>query len=161
MQNYTNPPWTPPLVDHVKIEVDGAVSMIIDIGSYSAVCRSEEELYMGSSAMVCSGIIDPTILETLAYREALALAPDLNCREVVIASDCKGVVEDIQRGNGGSMKRSSGEEFDSCSFIYEGRAYGGAWPRKTCFRPRCWSPPVVDSFSTGEFYPYKHYQLIK
>jgi hypothetical protein len=54
-----------------------------------------------SSAIVCSGITNSTVLETLAYREALALASDLIYQKVVITSECKGVVEDIQRGNGG------------------------------------------------------------
>jgi hypothetical protein len=52
----------------------------------------------------------------------------LYCRRVVIASDCKGVVEDIQKGNSGrneSIVKEIGvmaKEFDSCSFIFEERA---------------------------------------
>jgi hypothetical protein len=84
-----------------KLKLMGAVSMLTYRGSYSDVCRSEEGFYVGSSTMVCAGITDPTILETLARREDLALDSDLNCQKVIVASDCKGVVEDIQRGNCG------------------------------------------------------------
>jgi hypothetical protein len=73
------------LWSHVKIKVDGAVSMITCTRSYSAICRSDEEFFMGSSTMVCPRITDPIVLETLACREALALASDLYCRRVFIA----------------------------------------------------------------------------
>ena len=57
---------------------------------------------LGSSAAVYHGITDPATLETLACREALALAEDLQVTNMMIASDCKGVVQDINEGSGGA-----------------------------------------------------------
>jgi hypothetical protein len=111
-----------------KLKLMGAVSMLTYMGSYSDVCRNGEGLYVGSSAMVCAGITDATILETVFCREDLALACDLNCQRVHLVSDCKGVVEDIQRGNCGRNEsiireiEAMAKELDSCSFIFEGRA---------------------------------------
>lgn len=58
---------------------------------------------MGSYVLVIGGVDDPAILETIACREALALAQDLNLHQLVIASDSKGVVGAINMGaNGGN-----------------------------------------------------------
>ena len=65
------------------------------------MCRNEHGQYLGSSAIVLSGIINPTILESIACREALALAADLSLDHLVIACDCKPIVDDIKKGIGG------------------------------------------------------------
>lgn len=82
---------------------------------------------MGSSALKLSGVKGPTVLETIARREALALALDLNISNILVASDCKEVVEDIKNGTGG-MHGSTVQEIRSiaasseyCSFTLEGR----------------------------------------
>jgi hypothetical protein len=38
--------------------------MLTNIVPYSAVCRSEDDLYLGSSPMVSLGVTNPTVLET-------------------------------------------------------------------------------------------------
>ena len=82
---------------------------------------------MGSSAMVFPGVCDPATLETLACREALALAADLNIRQITIASDCKQVVGDIADGTGGQYSSIIREisqqrlEFERTIFRFEGR----------------------------------------
>jgi hypothetical protein len=66
-------------------------------------------------------ISEPAILEALAIREAIALAVDLSYNNVVIASDCKEVIDDINNGIGGqyaSMVREilvSAKEFTTVS----------------------------------------------
>ena len=85
-------------------------------------------MYLGSSVIRCVGVTDPTTLETLACREALALALDLSLTHVEIASDCKNAVQDINLGTGGMNAsivkeiRQSITLFHSCAFIFEGRA---------------------------------------
>lgn len=77
--------------------------------------------------MVVDGVTDPTTLEALACREALALATDLLLSHVEVASDCKGVVSDIQNYTGGLHGniireiKDTMSEFESCTFIFEGR----------------------------------------
>ena len=46
-------------------------------GSATAVCRDAEGNFLGSSALVIEGVIDPATLEAIACREALALVEDL------------------------------------------------------------------------------------
>jgi hypothetical protein len=84
--------------------------------------------YMGASVLVLEGITDPPILETIACREALALAEDIALTNVLVASYCASVVTDIR---GGSMRRngsiiskirSRAATLSSCSFVHEGRA---------------------------------------
>ena len=45
------------------------------------------------------GMNDPPTLESLAVREGLALADDLNVQHVHLASDCKVVIDDLKRRN--------------------------------------------------------------
>lgn len=72
-------------------------------------------------------INDPAILEALACREALALAADLGIQTPMIILDCKGVVDDIQRGTGGYYENITREillssnRFASCFFVHQKR----------------------------------------
>lgn len=49
----------------------------------------------------CLGITDLSSLEAMACREVLVLALELSLMDVVIASDCQGVVNDIHIDTGG------------------------------------------------------------
>ena len=71
-------------------KVDGALSRSSSEGSSSAICRYSEGRYLGASALKLTGLKDPVVFETLACREALSLALNLD-----VASDRKGVVDDI------------------------------------------------------------------
>ena len=85
---------------------------------------------MGSSALVVPGITDPPTLEAIACREGLALAEDLLVSNLIIASDCKRVIDDIKQGNQGAYGsviteiklRSS--DF-TCHFVFESRSSNG------------------------------------
>ena len=61
---------------------------------------------MGSSSLLIYGMQDPTTLEIIACREALALAEDLGVQNVVISSDAKQVIQDlnnVSRGRYGAI----------------------------------------------------------
>jgi hypothetical protein len=90
------PRWNPPPISVAKINVDAAVSRGKDQGAAAAFCRGSNGVYLGASAIVVHGVTDPATLETLACREALALAEDLGIDQVFVASDCKTVVNDIK-----------------------------------------------------------------
>jgi hypothetical protein len=78
--------------------------------------------------MIFDGITDPAVLETLACREALALAEDLMLSSLYVASDCKQVVKDIHGGSHGRYGAIISEInhrstiFQECSFVFESRA---------------------------------------
>ena len=44
-----------------------------------------------------NGISDPATLEALAVRKAMTLSEDLHLQVIHVATDCKGVVEDIKQ----------------------------------------------------------------
>lgn len=92
-------PWIPPPQGLVKLNVDGAVAKSSNIGASVAVCRDETGMFLGASAFVMQGIMDPATLEACACREALALAADLNVSQICVASDCKEVVYEINQTN--------------------------------------------------------------
>ena len=69
--------WIPSLEGVAKINVDGALARNRRGGAVAAVCRDHTGIYLGSSAVVFNGTRDPTILETYACREGMALADDL------------------------------------------------------------------------------------
>jgi hypothetical protein len=86
--------WIPPLKAIPKINVDAAVSKTEMRGVASTFCWDNSGFYLGASAVVFNGITDPSMLETLACREALALAEDLNLDRAFIVSDSKTAVDD-------------------------------------------------------------------
>ena len=92
-------PKAPPTV-YAKIHVDAGVRFERG-GSAVAICREDPGASLGSSALVIYGVHDPTALEAIACREALALAEDLNLQQFIIASDRKQVVLDISKGTRG------------------------------------------------------------
>jgi ribonuclease HI len=121
--------WLPPTVGAMKINADGAVAKNRHGGAVAALCRDANGNYLGSSAVVFQGTNDPVILETYACREALALAEDLSITHMVVASDCQGVVNDINEGTGGphaaiihEIKHRS-TTFSTCTFIHERRNF--------------------------------------
>mgnify|MGYP005836463737 CR=1 FL=1 len=73
--NATRPKAPPP--GHAKIHVDAACRKGLG-GSSAAVCKDANGNFLGSSVLVIQGVDDPEVLETIACREALALAQDLN-----------------------------------------------------------------------------------
>ena len=87
-----------------------------------------EVFFLGSSAMVVEGITDAIVLEALACREAQALALDLMENRIVVASDSKMMVSDIEKGTEGRHSSIVKEiamramEFGICDFVFEGRA---------------------------------------
>ena len=91
-----------------------------------AICRDNNGVFLGSSALVIVEIWDPTTLEAIACREAIALAEDLHIQRMVVASDCKQVIGDITRGHKGSYGsiiseiKSRSLRFQ-CNFSFEGR----------------------------------------
>lgn len=79
--------WIPPESGCVKINVDGGLSRAGDRGVVSAICRDELGNFLGASAVVLDGLIDPPSLEAVACSEAFSLAFDLNLAHVQVATD--------------------------------------------------------------------------
>ena len=83
---------------------------------------------MGASIFTLAGIEDPTTLEAIAVRESLALAEDLYERRIFVSSDCKVVIEDINKGSAatyGAVIREiidHSKTFTLCSFNHEFRS---------------------------------------
>ena len=114
--------WLAPPEGLSKVNVDAAVGRVN--GAVAAVCRDREGVFMGASAVVFPHLSDPGILETLAIREALALADDLYARRIHVASDCKVAVDDIQHSYKGSYDTIVHEimqfrlSFETCNNIH-------------------------------------------
>lgn len=94
--------WQPPVLNSAKINVDAAVSRQGRYGAVGAISRDATGSFLGASVLVFRHIADPQTLEALAVREALALSEDLYLRRIHVASDCKVVVDDIQKENASS-----------------------------------------------------------
>lgn len=94
--------WIPPSQGRVKINVDAAISRNNDIGSFVAICRDEQGMYLGSSAVVVQDLVHPEILEAMAFNEALALAADLYQRKVHIGTDCMATINHLKENYMGS-----------------------------------------------------------
>ena len=107
--------------------MDAAVSR--GVGAVAAVCRNNNGDYLGSSAFVVRGLIDPPTLEAIACREGLSLAEDLGLQNMVIASDCQEVVKHIMEKSGGNYGgvvkeiRTLNTIFNSFTYIRESRVY--------------------------------------
>ena len=119
--------WIAPPENLVKINVDAATGRSRNGGTLATICRDHDGLFLGASTVTFTGTADPTTLEALAVREGQALADDLYERSIFVASDCKTVIDDIQKGSAASygaiireiVDRSS--SFLICSFGHEFR----------------------------------------
>jgi hypothetical protein len=78
----------PPPEGMIKVNVDEAMSRDNNCGSVASVFSNSSGQYMGSSAIVFQGLSDPTMLEDLAFCEALTLAADLHVDRVIVAIVC-------------------------------------------------------------------------
>lgn len=85
----------------VKINVDAVVSVDHGIGTAVAICKDRDGSYLGSLILIIRGLLQPTILEVVACREAQALAQDLGLQHLHVSSDCKQVIMHIQQKSGG------------------------------------------------------------
>jgi ribonuclease HI len=91
--------WIPPPEGWVKINVDAAVGKNNGVAALAAIARSATGRYLGASSVIITGRSEP---ETLACREALALASDMNERVIRVASDCLNAVNNSQNGTLGA-----------------------------------------------------------
>jgi hypothetical protein len=97
-------------------------------GVAPAICCDHTGLYLGASALVLPRVTDPSILESIACREALSLVADLGLSRLYVASDCKQVVEDIANGSFGTYGsiikeiKIRSDHFEEYKFVFEGRA---------------------------------------
>ncbi|KAE8801264.1 hypothetical protein D1007_23159 [Hordeum vulgare] len=90
------PRWIPPATGETKINMDGTVAKSSNTGAVGVICRNDQGGFLGASAVVIPGMIDPEVLEAHACREAMALAEDMMVPRVRIASDCVRVVEELK-----------------------------------------------------------------
>ena len=89
------PRWLAPPSGFAKINVDAEVRKQNNAGAVAAVCRMDDGTFLGASAVSITGSSEPTILEALASREALAMAADLQLEQFRVASDCLEVIKSI------------------------------------------------------------------
>lgn len=93
----------------------------------AAVCRNWVGLYLGSSSITLNHMSEIPTLETLACREAQALASDVNIQRILIASDSATVIKDIAEGARGQNVTvireliARKDNFHACHFMYESR----------------------------------------
>lgn len=90
-----------PLSGYAKIHVDAGLARSGVGGTTATVCRDAQGAFLGSSALIIHGIRNVVTLETIACRKGMSRADDLLLHDIVIASDSKQVIEDIQKGSCG------------------------------------------------------------
>jgi hypothetical protein len=119
------PKWIVLPRGYVKINVDVVIRKDGGLGALAAVCRTDDETYLGASTIVVRGISDPAVLEALACREALALASDLQATKIKIASNCIEAVHSLEKSYLGKLSSIAREtnlralEFDLVLFVHE------------------------------------------
>jgi ribonuclease HI len=111
----------------MKINVDAAVLRTGTRGSVSALCRSEQGVFVGASTRVIDGVFDPAILEAMACAEGLSLAQDLQLQRICLASDCLEVVQSVMASSMGKYGiiikeiKARKAAFDEVQICHEGR----------------------------------------
>ena len=111
-----------------KLNVDAAVAERRGVGTIAAIARDENGMFLGASSLGFRAITNPTTLEALAVREALALSEDLQLQNIHVASDCKEVIDSIKKKSGAEYGAIVHEilvystSFNSCNFVHENRS---------------------------------------
>ena len=57
----------------MTLNVDGGLSKIGDRGASAVICRDRQGMFLGASAVIFEGLLDPTILEAQAVTKLLLL----------------------------------------------------------------------------------------
>jgi ribonuclease HI len=124
-----HPKWIPLDAGCVKVNVDAAMAKTGPGGAVGAVCRDGAGVFMGASTLTVDGITNPTVLDALACREALALALDINAS--CLTTDCLAIVNDLSRQFAGSYNmvleeiKETSKLFELVKFKHENRASDG------------------------------------
>ncbi|GLT80072.1 hypothetical protein SLA2020_515330 [Shorea laevis] len=84
--------WTPPGGDHVKINVDGAVSAHQRTHGMGAVARNSSGEVVAAMSCKGQGAVSAEIAEACCLRKALKWARDLSFEKVIMESDCASLV---------------------------------------------------------------------
>ena len=95
----TNNRWLSSLVSFLKVNVDATVGQSGTHGAVAVISRHQNGVFQRGSTIVFPTISDPTTLETMAVREALALSEDLYNQRIHVASYCKIVVDKVRSGS--------------------------------------------------------------
>jgi ribonuclease HI len=120
--------WIAPLAGVVKINVDAALSKNDLKASAVAIARDENGRFLGASALVLRGISNPE-MESIACREGMSLALDIQVANFRLASDNQNVVKNILQGSQEvygqivqeiNVRRSA---FASIEFVHEKRDF--------------------------------------
>jgi hypothetical protein len=116
----------------VNGNVDRALSKGKGRSAVAAIFHSVDEQYLGASALVINGVLDPSTIETIACKEALCLARDAGFRSMITASDYAGVVQGIHEGSLGETNamilkeiRNMKVAWDKVVFKFEGKEDNG------------------------------------
>ena len=64
-------------------------------GAIGAICRSDHGIFLGASAVIFDGIMNPATLEALACGKDLVWGEDLLESDVQLVTDCLRVVRDL------------------------------------------------------------------
>jgi hypothetical protein len=97
-------------------------------GSAAAICRDENGIYQGASAITTLEISDPGTIEAIACHEALCLASNLHLWCLFIASDCLEVTNSIRDSTSSLFSTIIGEfflhrhHFDLVIFVHENKS---------------------------------------
>lgn len=70
-----------------KINVDAATSRSHERGASAAICRDDQERYLGASVTVYEGLVEPESLEAHACCKAFSLVADLHIGRIRVATD--------------------------------------------------------------------------
>jgi len=73
----SNTNWIPPLAGLMKINVDAALAKNLGIVVATAVARDFVGRFLGASAVVMEGSLEPETVEAISCKEGLPLASDL------------------------------------------------------------------------------------
>ena len=123
-----HPRWILPLLGCAKINTDATTAKQGAGGAVAAVRRDAKGVFLGASTLTIDGISDPTVLEAMACREALALAQDLHLQRITVASDCISVINAMSQPFAGNYSmileeiRATGRSFTEATFRHENRA---------------------------------------
>ena len=74
--------WIPPPIGLMKINVDTTLAKSLGVVAAAAVARDVVGKFMGASAVVMEGLLEPNTVEAIACKEGLALASDLVLRDL-------------------------------------------------------------------------------
>ncbi|XP_074374517.1 uncharacterized protein LOC141714920 [Apium graveolens] len=104
--------WAKPIHNALKITVDAAIFSELENSGIGIIARDHHGSLLEAMTRRFNEVMNPSMVEVIAIKEALSWAKDKQWNQITIESDCLGVIQLIRRST--PMRSVLGKVIKEC-----------------------------------------------